>query len=83
MHETGGTGFLSSVQLSYGRARFRIWLQVSCNMHAVDTRPRGVHNLKQGEPSPLDLNPILWSAYSSFGRAIGDGSDVPAADKEL
>lgn len=52
-------------------------------MHAADTRPRGVHNLKQGEPNPLDSNPILWSAYSSFGRAIGDGSDVPAADKEL
>ena len=24
----------------------------SCNMHAVDTRPRGVHNLKHGERSP-------------------------------
>lgn len=32
---------------------------------------------------PYSSNPILWSAYSSFGRAIGDGLDVPAADKEL
>lgn len=43
-----------------------------------------ISSTASGAPRPpYSSNPILWSAYSSFGRAIGDGLDVPAADKEL